>query len=228
MGGRGCGGCPIHTALPALSIVRNFAGVPVVAKSLENRSRIDTVRIADFHPILNCCRPFGTAEPIPEKTMVKLSSLKRVLASAVLASAFLAGAFLSAPAQALEPGDAIQTRKAVMASIGAHMNGIKAGMAAKNGKLIAGHAGAIAALAGTLPKLFPKGSGPKAGETRAKPEIWQQWDKFVETTKALQSEATELAEVAGEGDVAMAAPQFGEMARVGCGGCHRPFRAPKK
>ena len=155
--------------------------------------------------------------------MAILSRLHRTLAGALLA-----GAILSTPAQALDPGASIDTRKAIMWSIGAHMNGIKAGLGARDGKAIAGHARAIAALAATLPNLFPKGSGPEAGQTRAKPEIWQQWDKFVAATEALQAEATELAEVAGEGDVAMAAPQFGEMARVGCGGCHRPFRAPKK
>lgn len=154
--------------------------------------------------------------------MAKLSSMKRALAGAVLA-----GAILSAPAQALEPGDAIQTRKAVMASIGAHMNGIRAGMAAKNGKLVAGHAGAIAALAPVLPNLFPKGSGPEAGETRARAEIWQNWDDFVATTAALREAANELALVTELGDMAEIAAQFGVMAKTGCAACHRPFRAQK-
>ena len=101
--------------------------------------------------------------------MAILSRLHRTLAGALLA-----GAVLSTPAQALEPAEAIQTRKAVMTSIGAHMNGIKAGMAAKNGKAIAGHAGAIAALAPILPSLFPgeaaprrarRGPGPKSGSS---------------------------------------------------------------
>ncbi len=222
MSGQGCGGRPIHTVFPALSIVRNFNGGLIVAKIISNRSRLDTVRIVDFHPILKRCRPFGAAEPIPEKTMAKLSSMKRALAGAVLAAAVL-----SAPAQALEPGDAIQTRKAVMASIGAHMNGIKAGMATKNGKLIAGHAGAIAALAPILPKLFPKGSGPEAGETRAQADIWENWDDFVATTKALHEEAVELAEVTQFDDMALVGAQFGAMAQAGCGACHRRFRTRK-
>ena len=159
--------------------------------------------------------------------MAKQSHMKRSIAGIVLAGAIIFGATLSAPARALDPGDAIQTRKAVMASIGAHMNGIKSGLGAKNSKLVAGHAGAIAALAPVLPHLFPKGSGPEAGETRAKAEIWQQWDKFVATTMALQEAAVELAEVAEFDDMAMLAAQFGKMARAGCGACHRPFRAPK-
>ena len=164
--------------------------------------------------------------------MAKQSSLKRALAGAILAGtilagAILAGASLSAPAQALEPAAAIQARKTVMASIGAHMNGIKAGMGTKNGKLIAGHAKAIAALAPILPNLFPKGSGTEAGETRADPEIWRAWDDFVASAESLRNEAAELALVTELGDTAEIAAQFGAMARVGCGTCHRRFRAPK-
>ncbi len=159
--------------------------------------------------------------------MAKQSHTKRAIAGIVLAGAIMAGAFLSAPARALDPGDAIQTRQAVMASIGAHMNGIRAGMAAKNGKLVAGHARALAALAPVLPHLFPKGSGPEAGETRARPDIWESWDDFVATTAALQEAANELALVTELGDMGEIAAQFGVMAKSGCGACHRRFRTRK-
>lgn len=164
--------------------------------------------------------------------MAKQSHTKRaiagiVLACAIMSGAILSGVILSAPARALDPGDAIQTRKAVMASIGAHMNGIRAGMAAKNGKLVAGHASALAALAPVLPHLFPKGSGPKAGETRARAEIWENWGDFVATTAALREAANELALVTELGDMAEIATQFGVMAQTGCGACHRRFRTRK-
>ena len=159
--------------------------------------------------------------------MAKQFPTKRAIAGAVLAGALLSAAILSAPAQALDPGEAIQTRKAVMTSIGAHMNGVKAGMAAKNGKLVADHARALAALAPVLPHLFPKGSGRTAGETRARPDIWENWDDFVATTKALREEAVELAEVAALGDMALVGAQFGMMAQAGCGACHRRFRTRK-
>ena len=162
-----------------------------------------------------------------EETMAKQSHTKRAIAGIVLAGAIICGAILSAPAWAFDPGDAIQTRKAVMASIGAHMNGIKAGIAAKNGKLVAGHARALAALAPVLPHLFPKGSGPGAGETRARQDIWENWDDFVAKTKALHEEAVELAEVAELGDMALVGAQFGVMAQAGCGACHRRFRTRK-
>lgn len=159
--------------------------------------------------------------------MAKQSHTKRAIAGIVLAGTIIFGATLSAPAWALDPGDAIQTRKAVMSSIGAHMNGIRAGMAAKNGKLVAGHARALAALAPVLPHLFPKGSGPGAGETRARPEIWENWDDFVATTAALREAANELALVTELGDMAEIAAQFGVMAKTGCAACHRRFRTRK-
>ena len=158
--------------------------------------------------------------------MAKLSVTKRAIAGAALAGAILCGTILSA--QALEPGAAIETRKAVMASIGAHLNGIRAGMGAKDAKLVAGHARALAALAPVLPHLFPKGSGPEAGETRAREEIWQRWDDFVATTEALREQAIELAEISEFGEMGPIGAQFGKMAQAGCGACHRAFRAPKK
>jgi len=153
--------------------------------------------------------------------MANLSVLKRALAGAVLASiAWIA------PAQALDPGETIYARKAIMWSMGAHMGGIKAGMAAKNGKLIAGHARALAALTPAFASMFPKGT--ETGKTRAKPEIWQQMDKFKAAAKVMQTEAAALAQVAGSGDMAKIGAQFGKMAKLGCGGCHSVFRAPKK
>lgn len=153
--------------------------------------------------------------------MSKLTLAKRAIAGAVLF-----GVAAITPAQALDPGDSIYARKAMMWSMGAHMGGIKAGMAAKNGKLIAGHARAIAALSPAFAKMFPKGT--ETGNTRAKPEIWSQMDKFQAAAKVLQTEASALAQVAGTGDMAKIGAQFGKMAKLGCGGCHKPFRGPKK
>jgi len=153
--------------------------------------------------------------------MAGFSFLKRVLAGVVLM-----GVTTVAPAQALDPGETIYARKAMMWSMGAHMGGIKAGLAAKNGKLIAGHARAIAALTPAFAKMFPKGT--ETGKTRAKAEIWQQMAKFQAAAKVLQTEAGALAQVAATGDMGKTGAQFGKMAKMGCGGCHKPFRAPKK
>ena len=151
----------------------------------------------------------------------------RIVASAVVAGAVLMGA--SGAGVAAGSGAAvIKERAAVMKSLGAHLGGIKGALGAKNGKAIAMHAGAVGQLATIIPNLFPKGSGPEAGKTRALPKIWEDWDGFVKVSNTLASEAATLAKIAAGGDMKAAGAQFGKMAKMGCGGCHKPYRAPKK
>ncbi len=151
-----------------------------------------------------------------------MKALKLGLAAGI-ALGVLAGT--AAPSLALEPGEAISLRQAMMKSIGSHMGAIKAAIGAGDGKMVAAQAAAIAAMAPTLPLVFPKGSGPEAGKTKAKPNIWTEWDKFKGTTMTLQAEAVALVKVAATNDKAKMGAQFGKMAKMGCGGCHGPFRA---
>ena len=152
---------------------------------------------------------------------VKLSLTAGLLGSAIVlgaATVFAAG----------DGATAIKERQAIMKSIGAHMGGIKAGVAAGDGKAVASHAKAINALAGVAGNFFPKGSGPEAGETRALPKIWEEWDGFVKAAGVLVAESAKLASVAeGGGDAAAMGAQFGKMGKEGCGGCHKPYRKPK-
>lgn len=150
----------------------------------------------------------------------------RVLASAVVAGAVMMGAS-SASIAASSGATVLKERAAVMKSLAAHLGGIKAALGAKNGKAIASHATAVSQLAAVMPNFFPKGSGPEAGKTRALPKIWQEWDGFVKVANTLSTEAATLAKVAAGGDMGAAGAQFGKMAKLGCGGCHKPYRAPK-
>ena len=68
-----------------------------------------------------------------------------------LTAGFLGSALMLGAATVMAAGDgatAIKERQAIMKSIGAHMGGIKAGIAAGDGKAVAGHAKGINALAG--------------------------------------------------------------------------------
>ncbi len=125
---------------------------------------------------------------------------------------------------------AVAERQAVMKSIGAHMGGLKGALKAGNGKAVAMHAGAINGLAKVLVGFFPKGSGPESGaKTRALPKIWQDWANFQKVPATLAAESGKLVQVAkGGGDAKAMMAQFGKMAKMGCGGCHKPYRAPKK
>ncbi len=126
-----------------------------------------------------------------------------------------------------EPANVIKYRQKVMSSIGAHIGSIGAvlkGEVSYTGH-VAAHARAMHDASLMIDDIFPKGSG--VGETRAKPEIWQNWAKFEAAAKALQTATKELARIAEAGDMAAVG---GQMKKVGeaCGGCHKPFRKKKQ
>ena len=158
------------------------------------------------------------------KIHLKHSVIGAVAAASLL---FAVGGSVSAAGGGAQ---AVAERQAVMKSIGAHMGGLKGALKANNGKAVAMHAGAINGLAKVLIGFFPKGSGPEAGvKTRALPKIWQDWDNFKKVPVILATESGKLVQVAkGGGDAKAMMAQFGKMAKGGCGGCHKPYRAPKK
>ena len=119
----------------------------------------------------------------------------------------------------------IKYRQAVMSAIGGHTGAIAAvvkGEVEFTGH-VQGHADSLAAMAGTIVDMFPEGTESGA-ETRAKAEIWQDWDEFVEAAQAMEAATATLAEAAAGGDMAAIGAAFGDVGKS-CGGCHRPFRA---
>jgi cytochrome c556 len=131
----------------------------------------------------------------------------------------------AAPADEVKPEDAVKYRQSVytvikwnFAPMGAMMKGEKP----YDKDAFARHAERVAALAPMLLEGYPKGSD-MVSETNAKPEIWEQWDKFKGGMDKLQSESAKLAEVAKTGDMAKIKPQFGETAKI-CKACHDDFR----
>jgi len=150
----------------------------------------------------------------------------RVLLATLFTVVTLAASSVTAPAA--EPKATVDLRNAVMWSIAAHLNEIKGAVGAADGETIAAHAAAIKGLAPHIPTLFPEGTGPDAVENRAKPEIWTDWDKFVEQSDVLQTRAAELETLAKDGaDAATLTAAFATLGKEGCGGCHKPFRTPK-
>jgi len=63
--------------------------------------------------------------------------------------------------------------------------------------------------------------------TRAKPEIWQQTDKFFATAATLKSEEEKLLAALQKGDKVAAKVAFGDVGKNGCGACHGTFRGPE-
>ncbi len=153
--------------------------------------------------------------------------MKRSLGHAVIGSLAVAFAGIAAATAAQDPANVIKYRQMVMTSIGAHIGAIVTvikGEVSFTGH-VAKHARALHAASLMIPDIFPPGTD--VGETRAKPDIWQNWAKFEAAYKALQREAEELARVADSGDMAAVGAQLQNVGKA-CGGCHKPFRKEKK
>ena len=88
----------------------------------------------------------------------------------------------------------------------------------------------LAAVSMKNPTMWPEGSSAADpgldGKTRAKPEIWTDYPKVAEKSKALVTAATKMADEANNGLDAIKA-NIGAVGK-GCKGCHKPFRVPKK
>jgi cytochrome c556 len=84
----------------------------------------------------------------------------------------------------------------------------------------------MAAAGPKIPDMFPAGTGPDAGKTRAKAEIWTQHDLFARKAKdfAAAAQAIDAAAKSGDLNKVMAAHDGVDKA---CKACHDPFRAPE-
>jgi cytochrome c556 len=131
---------------------------------------------------------------------------------------------LPAAAQFAKPEDAIKYRKAGMTVMATHFGRV-AGMA--NGKIpfdakMAADNAEIAAMMSKLPFAgFVDGSDK--GETKAKPEIWAEMDKFKAGTTKMQDEMAKLNTAAKSGNLDAIKAAAGETGKA-CKGCHDNYR----
>ncbi len=84
----------------------------------------------------------------------------------------------------------------------------------------------LAAATSMLDDAFPEGtdSVSLAGASHALPEIWSDWNAFVERRTAMQTAAQTVAAQAQAGGFAAAQAAAAEQIGPACGGCHRPYR----
>ena len=92
-----------------------------------------------------------------------------------------------------------------------------------NAAAVKASANQVASLAARSSTWFAKGSGPEAGKTGAKPEIWQNWPDFVAKNRAFQQSAQAFRSVAAKGDMAAAKASYGDLAGT-CKACHDKYR----
>ena len=145
------------------------------------------------------------------------------LLNVIVVSMNVAGLSGIASAQA-KPEDTIKNRKSSLTLVQSHMKTIGAMLKGER-PLDAAFVAKNAALIETLAREFPDGfpAGTDRGDTKARPEIWSQPDKFRQATSRYQSEANKFTEVARTGNVDNMKAQFGALAKS-CGACHEDFR----
>jgi cytochrome c556 len=151
----------------------------------------------------------------------------------VLMGAALTVSVASTTAVAADGKATIEKRIALMKS-GVLKNYLYAKKFVKDGKGtpagVAAHAHLLNDASTQIVAMFPKGTGRGDFDdktTRALPKIWEDWDGFKKAAEALTRESAKLAEVAAGGDKDAIAAQFGQTGKLGCGGCHKPFRGAK-
>jgi len=82
-------------------------------------------------------------------------------------------------------------------------------------------ANVIATLAPVFGTAFP--TGTDQGDTRARPEIWSQGDKFKAAMDRYLAESSKLVDAAKSGNADSFKAQYGALAKA-CDGCHDDFR----
>ena len=66
-------------------------------------------------------------------------------------------------------------------------------------------------------------AGSDAGDTKAKPEIWKEADKFKAAADKLQADSVKLSAAAKTGDLAQVKAAFGAVGQS-CKGCHDNYK----
>ncbi|HEY1799210.1 MAG TPA: cytochrome c [Stellaceae bacterium] len=157
---------------------------------------------------------------------MKAFSKGLLAAACVLATVGLSGAAFAQDAETV-----LKNRQDLMKAQGKDLGAVKAFIDGKGDLAAAQAAGAdLPKRLQQVPSLFPKGTGMAElpGKSYAKPEIWADWDKFNTADLNAQQKAVALDAALKSGDKAKIEAAFGDMGKNGCGGCHTPFREPKK
>jgi cytochrome c556 len=131
---------------------------------------------------------------------------------------------LPAQAQFAKAEDAIKYRKASFTVMAAHFSRLGAmanGRVPYDAMTAASNADVVAAMSKLPWAAF--GEGTDKGDTRAKPEIWKEADKYKEAADKMQAEIVKLNTAAKAGNIDALKAAFGPAAAT-CKACHDNFR----
>ncbi len=145
---------------------------------------------------------------------------------AILFTALLSTAAAVSIAAAPKPADVIHYRQSVMTVIGWNfgpMVGMVKGEVPWDAKEFAKRAEQLASLAPQALEGFSKGSD-KGAKTKAKEDIWSNFDDFRSKYDDLVKQTQALATVSASGDKARMIEQFKHTAGA-CKACHKKYKA---
>jgi cytochrome c556 len=117
--------------------------------------------------------------------------------------------------------DVIAERKANFKANAAAMKAIRAALGANDFETVVTQATTIAKWAKVMPNYFPANSD--VGDTKARPDIWMDFDDFKRSASKNEKAALELISIANKGDMSStinAVKQLG----VSCKSCHNNFK----
>lgn len=103
---------------------------------------------------------------------------------------------------------------------------ITSGETAWNAEAASRHAGTIMNNAVMIPAKTEKGTGGESGRTRARPEIWPDWDNFLVAAEKLEDESKAVLDLARANNEAGARARFAGVEKA-CAACHMRFMFPE-
>jgi cytochrome c556 len=150
-------------------------------------------------------------------------NLKFKLSAISLAALMCAS--LSAHAQFAKAEDAVEYRQASLSVLGTHFKRIGAVVKGEQtyDKAAVENDAAIVEMLSKLPwTAFPAGS--TTADSKAKPEIWKDADKFKSAADKMQAEVVKLSAAAKSGDLAAIKTAYASTGKT-CKACHEDFKA---
>lgn len=150
--------------------------------------------------------------------------MHRLLLAAVAAAGFATA--LPAAAQFAKPEDAIKYRQSAMFLQAAHLGRLGAmanGRVPFDAKVAAENAAVLEAVSKLPFSAFIDGTDK--GNTRAKPEIWSERDKFNAAASKMQDEVAKLSAAAKAGNLDQIKAAVGAVGQS-CKACHDSYQKP--
>ena len=148
--------------------------------------------------------------------------MRKTVVALVATSLLAAGTAFAAGDEAV-----IKYRQSLMKGQSGHLGAlfgiVKGGAGSREHMAV--HAQALAAVSGMLIVGFEQRT--EGGKTRAKPDIWSDWDGFKKAAMDMEKATADVKTAVASGDDEAIGAALGA-AGDGCKGCHKKFRAKKK